>query len=74
MSVTAVLDWMVQDAHRLAECRHDHPYAVLGPQPHDGRMDRPGLDAGSRLRDPSGPMARSDDGTSPITPGCSRPI
>ena len=37
MSVTAVLDWMVQDAHRLAECRHDHPYAVLGPQPVDGR-------------------------------------
>ena len=35
MSVTAVLDWMVQDAHRLAECRHDHPFSVLGPQPTD---------------------------------------
>jgi len=35
MGVTAVLDWMVQDAHRLAECRHDHPYAVLGPQATD---------------------------------------
>ena len=27
------LDWMVDDAVRLAECRHDHPFAVLGPQP-----------------------------------------
>jgi 1,4-alpha-glucan branching enzyme len=25
------LDWMVDDATRLAECRHDHPFAVLGP-------------------------------------------
>ncbi|MEB3333209.1 MAG: 1,4-alpha-glucan branching enzyme, partial [Synechococcaceae cyanobacterium] len=25
--------WMVEDAARLAECRHDHPFAVLGPQP-----------------------------------------
>jgi 1,4-alpha-glucan branching enzyme len=32
MSVLS-LDWMVQDAERLAECRHDHPFAVLGPQP-----------------------------------------
>jgi 1,4-alpha-glucan branching enzyme len=32
------LDWMVEDAHRLADCRHDHPFAVLGPQPlDDGR-------------------------------------
>ncbi|MFN9934529.1 MAG: GlgB N-terminal domain-containing protein, partial [Cyanobacteriota bacterium] len=27
------LDWMVDDAVRLAECRYDHPFAVLGPQP-----------------------------------------
>ncbi|MFM8674438.1 MAG: GlgB N-terminal domain-containing protein, partial [Vulcanococcus sp.] len=26
---------MVDDAQRLAECRHDHPLAVLGPQPLD---------------------------------------
>ena len=26
---------MVDDAQRLAECRHDHPFAVLGPQPLD---------------------------------------
>ena len=32
MSVSS-LDWMVEDAQRLAECRHDHPFAVLGPQP-----------------------------------------
>ena len=30
---TAVLDWMVQDGERLATCRHDHPFSVLGPQP-----------------------------------------
>ena len=32
----ASLDWMAEDATRLAECRHDHPFAVLGPQPLDG--------------------------------------
>ena len=32
MTIT-VLDWMVEDAQRLAECRHDHPFAILGPQP-----------------------------------------
>ena len=30
-----VLEWMVEDAQRLAECRHDHPLAVLGPQAQD---------------------------------------
>ena len=30
------LDWMVDEANRLAECRHDHPLAVLGPQPLEG--------------------------------------
>jgi len=33
MGGAAVLDWMVQDGERLAECRHDHPFSVLGPQP-----------------------------------------
>ncbi|BEV35667.1 1,4-alpha-glucan branching protein GlgB [Synechococcus sp. M16CYN] len=33
MSGAAVLDWMVQDGKRLGNCRHDHPFAVLGPQP-----------------------------------------
>ena len=32
MSVAAVLDWMVQDGERLANCRHDYPFSVLGPQ------------------------------------------
>ena len=27
------LDWMLNDAERLASCRHDHPHAVLGHQP-----------------------------------------
>ena len=31
----AQLEWMVEDGQRLAECRHDHPHAVLGPQPLD---------------------------------------
>ncbi|MFN9645231.1 MAG: 1,4-alpha-glucan branching enzyme, partial [Cyanobacteriota bacterium] len=30
------LEWMVDDAQRLAECRHDHPLAVLGVQPLEG--------------------------------------
>jgi len=30
------LDSMVDDALRLAECRHDHPLAILGPQPLEG--------------------------------------
>ena len=30
---STVLDWMVEDAQRLAECRHDHPFSILGPQP-----------------------------------------
>ena len=29
----ASLQWMAEDASRLAECRHDYPFAVLGPQP-----------------------------------------
>ena len=33
--VAAVLDWMIEDGRRLAECRHDHPFAILGPQPSD---------------------------------------
>ena len=31
----AQLEWMVEDGQRLAECRHDHPQAVLGPHPLD---------------------------------------
>ena len=32
------LDWMTQDAERLAQCNHDHPLSVLGPQQlEDGR-------------------------------------
>ncbi len=28
---SAVLNWIVQDSQRLAECRHDHPFSLLGP-------------------------------------------
>ena len=35
MGGAAVLDWMVQDGERLANCRHEHPFAILGPQPSD---------------------------------------
>ena len=35
MTIT-VQDWMVEDAQRLAECRHDHPFSVLGAQPVEG--------------------------------------
>jgi 1,4-alpha-glucan branching enzyme len=31
MSVTR-LEWMAEDAQRLANCRHNHPAAILGPQ------------------------------------------
>ncbi len=34
MTIT-VQDWMVEDAQRLAECRHDHPFSILGPQSQD---------------------------------------
>ena len=35
----AVQDWMVEDAQRLAECRHDHPFSILGPQPYAEILD-----------------------------------
>lgn len=35
MAVPTV-EWMVDDGRRLAECRHDHPFAVLGHQPLGG--------------------------------------
>ena len=35
MGGAAVLNWMVQDGERLENCRHDHPFSVLGPQPGD---------------------------------------
>ncbi len=34
--VTSVeFDWMEEEGVRLAECRHDHPFAILGPQIHN---------------------------------------
>ncbi|MDP6322055.1 MAG: 1,4-alpha-glucan branching protein GlgB [Prochlorococcus sp.] len=37
MTTSFALDWMVQDSQRLAECRHESPFSVLGPQPHEGQ-------------------------------------
>ena len=31
--MVATFDWLIQDTERLASCRHDNPYAILGPQP-----------------------------------------
>lgn len=44
------LEWMVQDGQRLQDCRHDHPFAVLGPQPHgDGWVVRAWLPEASQV-------------------------
>ncbi|MDP6322243.1 MAG: alpha-amylase family glycosyl hydrolase, partial [Prochlorococcaceae cyanobacterium ETNP14_MAG_5] len=37
MTTSFALDWMVQDSQKLAECRHESPFSVLGPQPHEGK-------------------------------------
>lgn len=31
--VVESIDWMFADGERLATCSHNHPFAVLGPQP-----------------------------------------
>ncbi len=37
MTTSVALDWVVQDGQRLAECRHDDPFSLLGPQSHEGQ-------------------------------------
>ncbi len=32
MTASLFIDWMKEEGQKLAECRHSHPYAVLGPQ------------------------------------------
>ena len=34
MTTSVAFDWMEKDGEKLEKCRHDHPFAVLGPQPH----------------------------------------
>ncbi|MCP9818123.1 1,4-alpha-glucan branching protein GlgB [Synechococcus sp. Cruz-9H2] len=44
------LEWMVQDGQRLQDCRHDHPFAVLGPHPHgDGWVVRAWMPEASQV-------------------------
>jgi len=37
MTTSVEFDWMAEDGEKLAKCKHDHPFAVLGPQPHHGK-------------------------------------
>ncbi len=37
MTASVSFDWMVEEGQKLAECRHEDPFAVLGPQPHEDR-------------------------------------
>ena len=32
MSASIVFDWMTLEGQKLAECKHDNPLGVLGPQ------------------------------------------
>ncbi len=34
MNTSVVFDWITEEGKRLAECRQDNPYGVLGPQAH----------------------------------------
>ncbi len=37
MSTSVVFDWMTEEGHKLAECKHDDPLSILGPQPYEGK-------------------------------------
>ncbi len=37
MTTSFELNWIAEDGQRLAECRHDHPFAVLGPHQHEDK-------------------------------------
>ncbi len=34
MTASLLLDWMTEEGKKLSSCRHDSPFSVLGPQPH----------------------------------------
>ncbi len=38
MTTSVLFDWMVEEGRKLAECRHDHPFAILGPQQHNDQF------------------------------------
>ena len=33
MTISILLDSLKEDGQRLAQCRHDNPFSILGPQP-----------------------------------------
>ena len=33
MTASAKQDWMAEAGFKLAECRHDDPFSILGPHP-----------------------------------------
>ena len=33
MAPSIVMDWMATEGQSLAECKHDNPFGILGPQP-----------------------------------------
>ena len=37
MTTSVIFDWMAEEGERLANCRHDHPFAVLGPQQYESK-------------------------------------
>ncbi len=37
MPTSVVVDWMVNEGQKLAACKHDNPFGILGPQPFEGK-------------------------------------
>ncbi len=37
MQTSVVLDWMAEEGKKLAECKHDNPFAVLGPHQYQSK-------------------------------------
>tara|TARA_Y100001968_G_scaffold187355_1_gene171746 strand:- start:12440 stop:14719 length:2280 start_codon:yes stop_codon:yes gene_type:complete len=33
MGTNVIFDWIAEEGRKLAECRHDSPFSILGPQP-----------------------------------------
>ena len=37
MTTSVSFDWIAEEGQRLAECKHDHPFALLGPHLHEDK-------------------------------------
>ena len=37
MTTSVLFDWMAEEGEKLANCKHDHPFAVLGPQQYEDK-------------------------------------